>query len=424
MYIALHYFLMTCYKALPIAALMLACFQTRKYRTLQPIAAFLITFLSGVILGTCVVLIYAVLLRGEVPFGQFLIACYFVTSLLLIVASVRWFFRWCGRRWVRSTDASFRPPKLSVGRFIVGVLQPLAIACLALPFLVGTMLVNRVRIRESQTPLTLVGCASERVTFPALDSVRISAWWTPAQLDPFPRFERQRHQFASRTVIMCGGLTDDLSDQAGLVGLLVRSGYNVLFISLRGHDDSQGQWTTFGDAERWDVLGAVRWLKENHLAECERIEGVGGGIGGAAVIAAATDSNPLGQDIDAVAIYGTYARFNSFAENLFNSELPRPAMWWMMHLMVPVASANTGFDLAHFAPVDLVPQLWPRPILFFQGRADALFPAADGEELFERASFPKQLIWLSTDHAGAYHSRTAAAALLDFLDHAQPSPVI
>jgi fermentation-respiration switch protein FrsA (DUF1100 family) len=424
MYIALHYLLLVCYKVLPIAALVLASYQSRRFRTLRPIGAFLITCLSGIILGTCVVLIYAVLLRGQVQYDQFLIACYFVTSLLLIVASLRWFFRWCGRRLVRSTADPLTPPKLTVGRLIVHVLQPVVIACLALPFLVGTMLVNRVRIHESQTPLTLVGCACERVSFPAIDGVRISAWWTPAQVDFFPRFERERRQFASRTVLMCGGLTDDLSDQAGLVGLLVRSGYNVLFISLRGHDDSAGQWTTFGDAERWDVLGAVRWLKDNHPAESKRIDGIGGGIGGAAVIAAATDSNPLGQDIDAVAVYGTYAHFNSFAANLFNSELPRPAMWWMLHIMLPVASANTGSDLAHFAPADLVPQLWPRPILILQGRADMLFPANDGEELFERASYPKQLIWLSTDHAGAYHSRTAAAALLDFLDRAESVPVI
>ena len=34
-----------------------------------------------------------------------------------------------------------------------------------------------------------------------------------------------------------------------------RAGYSVLLIDLRGHGDSPPARVTFGDTERWDVLG-------------------------------------------------------------------------------------------------------------------------------------------------------------------------
>jgi hypothetical protein len=424
MYLALHYLLITCYKVLPILAGLIALARSHRSKSLQPLGAFIVTCMSAIILGTCVVLIYAVLLRGGVQFSQVLTSWYFVTSLLLIIAALRWAVRRACRRFEQPPPDAPNPRKLTIGRAVIQILQPIAIACIAVPFLIGTMLVNRVRVRETLTPQTLVGCFCERVTFQATDDITISGWWTPAQVDPSIPHPRRRRPFASRTVLICGGLTDDLTDQAGLVGLLARTGYNVLFINLRGHDESGGQWTTFGDLERRDILGAVRWLKQNHPADAKIIDAVGGGIGGAAVIAAATDSDPLSEQIDSVAVLGTFARFDAFAKNLFNSQLPKPVMAYLLRVMLPIASANTGSDLQHFAPAELVSRLWPRPILIIQGRADALFLPGQGQDLFDHAVFPKRMIWLSTDHAGSYHSRTAAEALLDFLDHAKSLPVI
>ena len=198
----------------------------------------------------------------------------------------------------------------------------------------------------------------------------------------------------------------------------------MLAFDLRCHGSSGGQWAGLGDVERCDILGAVRWLKMIHPDECERIDGIGGGIAGAALIAAATDPSAQGQAIDAIAVFDTYAEVSSFAKSVADDRLAQPFRGWALNVMLPIASAHAGSDLKRFSPARLAPRLWPRPILVIHARGDRIVPFDQGLELFRTATFPKESLWLSGDHDDVYRNRQGAAEVLYFFDNARAVPAI
>ena len=107
-----------------------------------------------------------------------------------------------------------------------------------------------------------------RVTFAATDGQRVAAWWIPARADA-------SRATATPTVLLCHGFIADKAQDLNLARDLVPGGFNVLAIDLRGHGESGGQVVGFGHAERCDVLGEVRWLRETRPDACRRVFGVG-----------------------------------------------------------------------------------------------------------------------------------------------------
>src|SRR4029078_1443198 len=99
------------------------------------------------------------------------------------------------------------------------------------------------------------------------------AWWIPGASGE-----------TGRTILLCHGHSANKATQLSLVRKLVPIGYNVLAIDFRGHGESAGQLTSFGDLERRDVLGAVRWLRATHPEATHKIFGLGASMGAAALI--------------------------------------------------------------------------------------------------------------------------------------------
>jgi pimeloyl-ACP methyl ester carboxylesterase len=429
MYAVLHQFLVVAYAIAPIAALLLAIRRGRERRTVEPVAVFLITCLTGVVLGTSLIITCAVVLRGSIRPTEVFSNWYFVISLLCLAGAVRWAVRRGSQRLLRVTlDPRGRPADPGSWRVSAAfVLQAVVLVGVGMPFIIGTMLARRVKVYTSQTPQTLAGLECDPVTFASTDGISLAGWWVPADAIPPAQLERKGERgkrWGRRTVIVCGGLGDDITRQAGILRLLAADGYNVLAFDLRGHGESGGHWTSFGDLERRDVLGAVRWLTRGRRQYAERIFGLGSGIGGAAMIAAATDADPAAQSIAAVAVCGASDNFTSLARDLSDDRLPRYVRGWALRMLVPALSISAGADLAAFSPGSLTDHLWPRPLLVMHGRADAIFPFSQGMELLRDASFPKDSAWLPTDHAGAYRSRYGARVLLEFLEKAEPLPAI
>jgi fermentation-respiration switch protein FrsA (DUF1100 family) len=419
MYPLAHRILVVVYAVLPLAGLAWAVHRSNRRGNIEPLVNFLVTCFSGIILGTAIVIIHGMLLHGSIQAGQVLQSWYFLLGLLCVMGSFRWLVREGSWRLFRvARDERGRPIHPGgVRAALASTLQAVLLVGLGLPLVAGTLLVHRVRVNTGGTPTNLADCDYEDVSFAASDGVRIAGWWVPAEAT------RDR-PLLHRTVLMGCGVGDDLANQAGLLRVLVSGGYNVLAFNLRGNGDSGGQWISFGDVERRDVLGAVRWLKGNHPEETKRIYGLGGGAGGAALIGAATDPGAEGQSIDALAVFDTYADFHALAESTIKERLYRPFRPWAMRVLLPIASAHAGADLGHFAPASLVSQLWPRPILVIHGRGDGVVPFSQGQDLFRGATFPKQALWLSGDHAGVYQSRRGAGTVLEFFDHAEAVPAI
>lgn len=419
-YLVLHYVLMTAYIAAPIVAIIRSL---RNRGNNGPALATLGTFAAGTAMGISLSVVYAIAVKGGVSISQAILASYFATALMILLRALDAALRavtW--RMSVRhEIGADGITPLVSVrprAALIGNVVRVLLLFGVGLPFVMSAVVTYRPKVRLNDDPMTQLGFYFEPVEFEATDGVRISGWFLPAQVGT-------RQIKSAKTVILCHGLGSNKANQLVLSRRLIPAGYNVLAIDLRAHGQSGGQLSSFGDLERRDVLGAVRFLQRNRPAVAQRIFGVGASQGAAAIIAAAAGDSPEAQSIEAIAVYGTYDDLGGLVKSLSKKTFLPPFNWILDQIALPVASAHVGADLAGFKPAELVKQVWPRPILVIHGVQDQIIDFSHGKRLYENADFPKEFDWISRgDHNSIVNSDEAAAAVLYFFETARTEAVI
>lgn len=431
-----HWILVALYIGIVPAGIAYAAVQARRIKRFSPVASLVVTCLVGVVLGTAVSVIYARAVQGRIVYSQIALAAYFAAAMLLLIKSAdRLLRRGLVRLFRVGPDSASGQAKM-VRMQLAGSVRVILLFALALPYVMAAVMTYRPKVALADDPKTQLGFAFEAVSFEATDGTPLRGWWIPAEaLRPSRRWgagrpggiaaDVDREQWGQRSVLLCHGLGANRSNQLIMCRSLVPAGYNVLALDFRAHGESGGQLTTFGDRERYDVLGAVRWLRAEHPRESKKIFGLGASMGAAALIAAAADDSAEGQAIDALALYAGYDDLRRLARSITRDRFVFPVNWLAMHVSFPLASLQVGTDLADFAPADLVKKVWPRPILFIHGKRDEIIPFERGQELYESADVPKWHIWLDRgDHNTIINSEFVAELVRRFFDKAEPMPVI
>ena len=175
------------------------------------------------------------------------------------------------------------------------------------------------------------------------------------------------------------------------------AGLAVLMIDLRGHGRSSRARLTYGERERFDVLGAVDWLRrQGH----QRIGVLGASMGAASSLMAAADEPAIA----ALVADSAFADFGSMIERQFArlSRLPR----WVLPGALAIGRALTGVTLQRVRPLAAAATLAGRPCLVIHSAGDRFVPAADARALAEAA---RAELWI-TDSAGHIASYRAAPA--------------
>ncbi len=427
MYALIHWIILIVYCVLPV--LVLAGAVVRGNREVA-VARFVMSAIAGIVIGIAMNLVNAAAAGGTARLGQILLAGYFATSMLLFLKlldallqrGVRWALRLPAGKPAEGSDAHGpRPVRLWRMQWAMA-LRVLVLFGIGLPYVMAAVMTYRPKVTPGDDPLRQMGFAYESVQFQATDGVRLSGWWIPA-LSPIPG--QQGDEWGRRTVIVCHGLAANKSNQLVMARQLVPSGYNVLIFDFRAHGESGGQLTSFGDFERRDVLGAVKWLHDNRAEASRRIFGVGASMGAAALIAAAADDSEEGRAIEAIAVYGAYADMRGLTDSVAHRYFFPPFGWLARYVGLPIANAQVGTNLLDFAPADLVDRIWPRPIFIIHGRDDEIIAFEQGAALFKAAAYPKFSVFpMEGDHNGIIVDDNLARAVRVFFDVAEPVPVI
>jgi fermentation-respiration switch protein FrsA (DUF1100 family) len=413
-YRILHLLIELIYLACPVLACARVARLSNYYQRRGALQRLRITIMAGACAGAMVCVAYAFALHGRLIFSQVLLTGYLAVSLMLLLQFCdtvlwnlsRWFFqlrRQQGPRWWFNLRA------------VLGlVLRSAIVFCLGLPYVLAAVMTYRPRVVSVSDPESLYQWNYQKVEFPATDGTRLAGWWIPAGAG------ESSGEGSQETVLLCPGANSDKGAELSLVRRLVPDGYNVLVFDFRGHGESGGQLCSYGDLERRDVLGAMRWLRGTHPAACRKVAGLGVSTGGAALLAAAADPSAEGQNIDAIAVYDTYDRLDHVVGSQIGLFLPAPLSWCVERVGLPCASAQVGSDLSKFSPGEEIKAVWPRPVLIIHGMDDEYIPFEEGESLYQSALEPKMNFWLSRcSHGQAIKSDAAARLVKECFDAAQ-----
>lgn len=215
----------------------------------------------------------------------------------------------------------------------------------------------------------------ETVQFANNEGLMLTAWY----ISPTSKTE-------GATVIFVHGYSGNRGNLLSQAAMLVEQGYGALLLDLRNHGDSEGDLTTMGLLEIYDVQAALDFVLAQPGVNPDRIGLVGHSMGGATVIRAAARL----PEIDAVVAESS---FTSLEENVVEGVrmIAKLPAFPFAPLVVWFGELEAGLNIDEVRPIDDVDEIAPRPILFIHGEKDHLVSVENSYKLYEAAAEPKEL---------------------------------
>jgi len=210
----------------------------------------------------------------------------------------------------------------------------------------------------------------EEVTFLSRkDEVTISGWWLPQEK-------------SDRVFILVHGRSAGKKALVRYAQLFYSRGFSLLLIDLRGHGDSSSAPTTYGDRERYDVMGAVDWLSTKGIGEDDVIGIFGLSMGATAAYLAAIELNQERERLVDIIIFdsGIPDIPETITYNSRKSLGPLGAFFAPPAMAISEVIGKADFEAA--SPINHPADLMI-PILFVMHTNDWLIPYEDQYRFFE-----------------------------------------
>lgn len=246
----------------------------------------------------------------------------------------------------------------------------------------------------TQTPAAW-GLLYQTVSFPSRgDHLRIRGWLMPGLLP-------DGKQTVQRTIIVVHGVPGDRSSVLPVSAALVRHGFAVLALDLRGNGESAPAPRSLGEFEQRDIVGAVDFLRTGALpfpllGRPRVIAGWGMSLGASTLLLAAAAEPAIRAIVSDSAFADAAALVRS------RPEQQEPPSWLLPGALL-AGQLLYGVTYDQARPVAVVAQIAPRPILFIHGSADSSVPIANLDQLVAAASQPANAHVQTWEVPGAQH---------------------
>ncbi len=246
----------------------------------------------------------------------------------------------------------------------------------------------------------------KEISFMTEDSLRMSAYLIYGQ------------QPVKGTVIALHGYRSNKNKYLSVARYFTQAGYHFAAIDLRGHNQSEGDFTGFSYYEKADVSAFISYLENNENIHPPFIL-YGHSIGAATALAVASEN----KKVSALVLESVFASFEDIIPNYIEFYTGIAIDSLPAHVEKPV------FDFLKIPAGQIKPVAQAEkievPVLIIHGRDDCKVPIAQAERIYEVIQAPKSFIRIE----GATHNtlwETGGAdyfrRILSFLDkHLQQS---
>jgi fermentation-respiration switch protein FrsA (DUF1100 family) len=226
------------------------------------------------------------------------------------------------------------------------------------------------------------------VTFPSRgDEVLLSGWYLPADVD-------------DRCIILIQGTEHHRnSPQIRALRLgrdLVNHGFSVLLFDFRARGESEGDRSSEGDREQWDVFGAIDYVTGRGIP-VERIGLLGFSLGaGTALLVAAQEPR-----IPAIVSDSGFLDYMMDLQKLSIGRFRLPS--WFGIFVALAARVFFKTDFSKVRPAQVVDQI-EQPIFFIHGKDDPVISHEESSALHAISDNPEDRIWIvpNAEHVNVY----------------------
>ena len=167
---------------------------------------------------------------------------------------------------------------------------------------------------------------------------------------------------------------------------LYRAGFSVLLFDFRYRGESEGDAQTLGAKESRDIQSAVDYLKTRPDVNPRLIGVQGNSLGAASAILAATETTEIQEVVAEI----PFTSINDILCHSFEQEFGLPC-FPVAQVTKWISEFRLGVDFDKVAPVEVIGEISPRPVLLIDNLNDHLFPSDSVELLYEAARERKQL---------------------------------
>ncbi len=284
-------------------------------------------------------------------------------------------------------------------KYIAAGMSGLFIIILVISIIVTYFLVNPVREKVSAPPDSL---NYEPISFsPAGEDLELKGWYLPAEKD------------SQRTVIAAHGYGGNRSQNFNVSEALVRNGFNVIVFDFRNSGESASSFTTIGQKEKYDILGAVSYI-ERRFEGRHSIGLIGYSMGAAAAVLA-VDETPA---VQAAVLDSSFADLKTYLEKNLPvwSRLPAvPFNWFILNIGIHLF----GIQPETVSPIEAAAN-WEGPLFFIHGKKDEQIPLKNVDQLSSASDGPRDQVWKVPEAGHVEASQVAHAEyverVLEFLD--------
>lgn len=183
------------------------------------------------------------------------------------------------------------------------------------------------------------------ITLELPDQVRLKGWWHPPD--------------NGVAVVVLGGLGASRDSMLPTAVMLVKNGYGALTLDYR---HCAGRTTTLGYRETEELDAMIAFARSQPGVYHTAV--LGFSVGGAAALLGAAEN--IG--IEAVIAEGNYINLED--EITASPAVPFSLQWQIQRAVLIAYRLRTGISPAQISPIEAIPKISPRPILFIHGEKE------------------------------------------------------